>query len=149
MTDKTAPAGLSKIKKAMKTTSRTSSIKTAQKEKAIFRIVAELIREAGRETPALATLFLNRVQLSTGKGMCYLYVYTPLGKAAFEQLRPDLVLYKPSIRKAIADSLDARYTAEIVFVFDEQFERTAHIESLLDKIKTEDGDPSDISSTES
>jgi ribosome-binding factor A len=132
----------------MRAPSRTSSIKTAQKEKEIFRVVATLLREVGREAPALATLFLNRVQLSTGKGMCYLYVYTPLGKEAFEQMRPELVLYKPSIRKAMADSLDARYTAEIIFVFDEQFERTARIESLLEQIKTENGGSSDTSSVE-
>jgi len=132
--------------------SRTSTIKRSQKESVLFRLIAELARRATVETPALADLFVNRVELSPGKSLCVVYFYTIKGKEHFDSLLEELKLYKPSIRKAIAQEVQARYTVDLLFKFDDQFEKTQRIEQLIEKNKQEiiagDHDDSDNSSDE-
>lgn len=118
--------------------SRTTDIKRAQKESVLFRLISELFRQAALENPALADVFVNRVELSPGKSMCTVYLYTAQGKEHFDQLLPELKIYKPSMRKAIAQTMQARYTADLVFKFDQQFEKTQRIERLIETVKTDD-----------
>jgi len=115
--------------------SRVGSIKTAQRESVIFRTVSSLFCEAIFERPELQGIFVNRVQLSGGKGMCYIYFYSSQGKQHFESVLKELVLYKPSVRKAIAQTLDARRAVDIIFAFDDTFERIQRIEGLIESIK--------------
>lgn len=114
---------------------RTSAIKRAQKESALLRLLSGLVHQATLEQPTLAGLFITRTQLSEGKTVCYLYFYTTAGKEHFEKLLPTLTLYKSSMRKAIADEIGGRYTVDIVFAFDEQFERVQRIEQLFEEAK--------------
>jgi len=122
---------------SMSIESRKSSIKRAQKEAALFRIVAQLLHQATIEEPLLSGLFMTRVVLSPGKTLCTAYVYTAQGATAFEAMLEQLKLFKPSMRKAIADTMQARYTVELVFRFDDTFEKAERIERLLDQIKEE------------
>lgn len=122
-------------KPMIKAVSKTSSIKRAQKESTILRLVASLLNEAARDIPRFQSIVVNRVCLSPGKSMCRVYIYMPEGKDHFATTLQELKLYKPSLRKALAQSLDGRYTADIMFVFDEQLDKTLRIESLLDSIK--------------
>jgi ribosome-binding factor A len=117
--------------------SRLPTIKTAQKEAAIFRIIGPLFQEAVRENAALEGIFVTRVELSSGKSTCYIYCYTALGKDKFKEALQELKLFKPSMRKALSIELNARYTPDIVFVFDTQLEKTMHMELLLDAVKQE------------
>lgn len=119
---------------------RTIAIKRSQKESSLYRLISELIWQASLENKALQGIMVNRVELSPGKSICNVYFYTPQGKAHFESVLDDLKLYKPSIRKAIADSISARYAVDLVFKFDEQFEKTQRIEELIEKVKREDPD---------
>lgn len=117
---------------------RTQSIKVAQKESVLLRLISQLIHEATQECPALADVFVSRVQLSPGKSMCIVYFYTAQGKEHFNAVLGDLKLYKPSMRKAIAIKVNSRYTVDLKFTFDEQFEKTQRMEQLFEKIKGED-----------
>ena len=117
--------------------SRISTIKTAQKESVLLRLISQLVHEATLEHPAFAGLYVSRVQLSPGKSNCTVFFYTVQGADHFSALLDDLKLYKPSIRKAIATRVNARYTVDLLFKFDEQFERTQRIEQLLEKVKDE------------
>ena len=118
--------------------SKTSEIKRAQKESALYRLIAELVRQAMLEQPSLHELSVTRVELSPGKTLCSVYFYTPKGKEQFDLALQDLKLFKPSMRKAIADTMQARYTVDLKFQYDAQFEKSQRIEQLLDKIKNED-----------
>lgn len=118
-------------------TSKTSAIKRAQKEAALFRIISGLIHQAFLENSVLSGIFITRVELSPGKTMCTVYFYTPQGKKHFDQVLEDLKLFKPSIRKSISDTMQSRYTVDLMFKFDEAFEKSQRIEQLLDKIKAE------------
>lgn len=126
------------MKSSMIGNSRTSDIKRAQKESVLFRLISELIRQATVENPALASLFINRVELSPGKSMCNVYFYTAQGQEHFKALLPELKLYKPSIRKAIATTMQARYTTDLMFKFDEQFEKTQRLEQIMERVKVEE-----------
>lgn len=119
----------------IRTTSRTSSIKIAQKESVILRLVSTLFAEAGQDIPKLTEFSITHVKLSTGKSMCRIYLYSPEGKAHFDAALPELKLYKPSLRKALAEAMNARYTPDLVFVFDAQLDKTMRIELLLDSVK--------------
>ena len=94
-----------------------------------------MLHELMLDDKELSGLFINRVELSKNKGACIVYFYDPQGPAIFEAKKKQLILYKPSLRKAIAMTLDGRYTPELVFAYDEQFEKQQRIESILDKVK--------------
>ncbi len=118
--------------------SSVSSIKRAQKESLILREVSQLFLQTSLDDPRLTELSIHRVQLSPDKGVCSLYFYTPLGEERFKELLSVLLSYKPSLRKALASRIQARYTPELVFKFDKQFDKQQRVEELLERVKTED-----------
>jgi len=114
-----------------------SDIKRSQKESLLFREISKLFHTILIENPELSGLFVNRIKLSPDKGFCTVYFYTAEGVDYFHEKLKTLILYKPAMRKALSQTIAGRYTPDMVFKFDEQFEKQAHIESLLDKVKTE------------
>jgi ribosome-binding factor A len=116
---------------------RVSDIKKAQKEKLLFREISELFLQLTLDDNRLRDIHVNRVSLSADKSICYIYFYTAKGPEAFKEKLDIIKLYKPSLRKAIASKIKARYTPDLVFMFDEQYEKQEKIEQLFDKIKTE------------
>ena len=80
-------------------------------------------------------LSITRVKLADDGSICTIFFYTPGGLEAFKEKRNFLILYKPSLRKAIARAIPARYTPELVFRFDDTFEKQQRIEQILDTIK--------------
>jgi ribosome-binding factor A len=117
---------------------RTSGIKRAQKESLMFREISRLFLSITIDEPRLRTIHVNRVGLSSDRSMCTVYFYTADGPQAFQALMPTLILYKPSLRKALSQAIPSRYTPDLIFKFDEQFEKQQRIEQLLEKIKTEE-----------
>jgi ribosome-binding factor A len=115
--------------------SKTSSIKRSQKESVLFRLISSLVHQALLEQPSLQGLSVTRVELSPGKTLCNVFFYTAQGKEHFDKLLGDLKLFKPSIRKAISDEMQSRYTVELMFKYDAQFEKKERIDRLLDSIK--------------
>lgn len=114
-----------------------SDIKKAQKERVIQREVATLFMQASQDDPELAGIAVTRVELSPDKGMCYVYMYTDKGLDAFKEKLKYLKLFKPSLRKSLADRLKFRYTPDLTFVFDAQYEKEMEINTLFEKLKEE------------
>lgn len=117
---------------------RISSIKRAQKESLLSKKIAILLNQIAQDDANIAELMLNRVELSTDKGVATLYFYLPGGQEAFNKKVKALILYKPSLRSAIAKLVPSRYTPELVFRYDNTFEKELKINQLLDKIKHDD-----------
>jgi ribosome-binding factor A len=115
--------------------SNLSTIKRSQKESLLLKELSKLIHELMLDDKELLGLFINRVELSKNKGACIVYFYDPQGPEIFEAKKHHLILYKPSLRKAIATTLNGRYTPELVFAYDTQFEKQQRIETILDKVK--------------
>lgn len=118
--------------------SRVSDIKRAQKESVLLRLISGLFHQITLEKPALRDIYVTRVELSPGKTLCRVFFYTTAGAEHFRSVLDEIKLYKPSMRKAVAQTFNARYTVDLLFVFDEQFEKTQRIESLIEKVKQKD-----------
>lgn len=119
------------------TSASVSDIKRAQKESLLLREISQLFLQASIDEKALQGLSINRVKLSPDKGVCTVYFYTPQGQKFFDEVLPILKLYKPSLRKALSSQIRSRYTPELIFRYDEQYEKIMHIENLLEKVKKE------------
>lgn len=120
-----------------------SSIKKSQKESLLFRAIAQLFSQTQLDDKKLHGLFINRVKLSDDKSVCTVYFYTEGGMEDFKEKLKSLVLYKSSLRHALAKSIKSRYTPELIFKFDDQFEKQQRIENLLEKVKGEDSSNTD------
>jgi ribosome-binding factor A len=115
--------------------STVKSIKNAKKESLIFREVSSLFLNLILDQPQLSDMTINRIELSRDGGICFIFFYTAQGEEAFFEKLPLLILYKPSLRKALAQKIVSRYTPDLVFRFDNTLEKRHRIESLLDTIK--------------
>ena len=117
-------------------TSSIANVKRAQKESLLFREISQLFMRAGQDDPKLQSVTINRVSLSHDKGMCTVYCYTPDGQEQFtKELLPILMQYKPSLRKALAARIKSRYTPDLKFAFDAQFEKQLRLEQLIEGVK--------------
>jgi ribosome-binding factor A len=114
------------------------SIKKSQKESLLFRAIAQLFSSTTQDDARLAGIAVNRVKLSDDKGVATVFFYTSGGLAEFKEKLPTILLYKNSLRKALAHSINSRYTPELVFKFDDQFEKQQRIEGILQQIKGDD-----------
>jgi ribosome-binding factor A len=59
------------------------------------------------------------------------------GEADFKAKLGQLILYKPSLRAALAKSLQSRYTPDLTFVYDEYLEKTEKVDNLIERLKDE------------
>ena len=115
-----------------------ADIKRAQKESLLLRELSSYYLRIAMDDARLDNITLNRVQLSKDKSVCTLYFFTPNGKADFDEKLPFLIMYKPSMRKALAQSINARYTPQLVFKYDASFEKHIKLDALLDSIKNKE-----------
>lgn len=120
--------------------SRVSEIKHAQKEANLFHKIAQFFIQIKQDHPELLDLSISRVTLSPDKGTCVVHFVCPGGLSDYEKKRPTLVLYKSSLRKALAEAIPGRYTPTLKFTYDQHNEKQRRIDELLDKIKEEGTD---------
>ena len=113
------------------------TVKRAQKESYFFREIANLFMQIAIDDPRLAGIFINKVNLSSDGGTCTVLFLSPDGKEDFEKKLSTLVLYKPSLRTALAKTSHGRYTPNLIFRYDEGYEKTEKINALIDKLKRE------------
>lgn len=111
------------------------SVKFAQKEAQLFKEFSQIYLQLCIDEPSLSTLIVGRVDLSRDKGICTIFFHSPLGEEDFTEKRKLLVLYKPSIRSALAKRIPGRYTPQIVFRYDKHYEKQKRLEDLIDSIK--------------
>lgn len=114
------------------------SVRQAQKESLLYREVAELFRRHAQDEPALQDLYVTRVDLAPDLSTCTVFFFSPKGEPYFKQQLRQIILYKPSLRRAIASRVALRRTPDFVFKFDETVEKQQRVDALFDKIKTDD-----------
>ena len=110
----------------------------AQKESLFRKELSKIFLDIKLNDPTFEGIFINKVKLSPDKSVVNVFFYTAQGFGYFKKKLPFLILYKPSIRKALSQIISSRYTPNIVFKYDKSFEKQCEIETLLDKIKEED-----------
>lgn len=112
-------------------------IRKAQKESYFYREVSTLFSRITIDEPRLTGLFINRVSLSSDGGTCVVLFLATNGRTEFEEKLPTLILYKPSLRSALAKTSQGRYTPNLIFRYDEDQEKADKINRLIDKLKEE------------
>lgn len=118
-------------------TKTVSDIKRAQKESLLLRELSIYFMHITQDDDRIKGLALNRVKLSKDKSTCMLFFYSPEGQDHFQRLMPYLILYKPAMRKALAQSITSRYTPQLIFKFDDPYEKHLELEKLLEQLKEE------------
>lgn len=116
------------------------SYKQAQKESLYFQEVATLFRETVLDNPELQDIYPNRVTLSPDVGMCTIHFYSPKGEEYFKSKLKELILFKPSLRNAIARRISQRRVPDFRFVWDTTAEKQQRIDQIFEKIKTHNED---------
>lgn len=114
---------------------QSSAIKRAQKESLLMQELAKMLLSLSLDDNRIAGIFINRVKLSPDKSVCTVYFYTSEGQEVFEEKLRFLVLYKPSLRKALAAAVPSRYVPELVFKYDDLFDKQQRVDEILEKIK--------------
>ena len=112
-------------------------IKKAQRESYFYREISTLFSRITIDDPRLNGLYINKVSLSSDGGTCVVLFLATNGEAEFQEKLPTLILYKPSLRSALAKTGHGRYTPNLIFRYDEDQAKVDKINRLLDKLKDE------------
>lgn len=113
-------------------------IKKAQKEALLLRELSQLFLQITLDDSRFEGVSINRVELSRDKSTCTIYFYSSGGLERFEEIRPILVLYKASMRKALSQQIPGRYVPNLFFKFDENFDKQMRLETILNAVKPEE-----------
>ena len=115
--------------------SKVYEIKRARKASQLLRIISSLFYQTVRDDKQLDGLSITRIDLSPDKSNCRILFYIQGGPEAFKEKMQQLILYKPSLRAALSKAIPGRYTPELVFKFDDSFEKSQRMESIITELK--------------
>lgn len=114
-------------------------IKLEKRKSLYLRELSVIVQALAAQEPAVADVYVTRVEFSSDTGICYIYFtsFIPDAESSYTKALDILKLYKGSMRKELARSINARYTPELVFMYDEKKEKERRINELLDKVQEE------------
>ena len=112
-------------------------IRRARKESLYCRELSQLFLKIIIENSELSGIHVSSVKLSPDKSVCNVLFFSEDGYESFEKKLPTLILYKPSMRKAISQNISSRYTPNLVFKYDSQMEKQRKVEALFERLKDE------------
>lgn len=116
---------------------RFRQVKHAQKESFLLREISSYFLRITIDEPRLQGLYVSRVKLSSDKGRVTVFFLTDGGKDEFEEKFSTLVLFKPTLRSAVAKSSQSRYTPDLHFAYDAEMEKQRKVDELIEKLKDE------------
>ena len=117
------------------TENKVSHQKRAKRESFIKKELSKLFLDIKLADKNLDDIYITNVELSADKGSAYVLFFSEKREEFFNTKLPFIILYKPSVRKALSQILNSRYTPNIIFKYDKTLEKQAKIEALLDKVK--------------
>lgn len=116
---------------------RSKEVKKSQKESFFLHEIADLFLKISLDDRVLHDLYVTRVELSPDGGLCTVYFHTPAGQDSFLERKKQLILYKPSMRAAVAKASHARYAPDLRFLYDDGIDKQNNMEELFNKLKAE------------
>jgi ribosome-binding factor A len=122
----------------MNNSPRLREIKHAQREAQLLREISNFFLRIALDDPRLQGLYITRVKLGASRSMCTIFFYTPDGFSDYESKRPILVMYKPTLRTALAKSLHGRHTPDLTFDYDAQYDKQRKVDDLLGQLQEKD-----------
>lgn len=121
--------------------SNLAEVRREKKKSFLLHEISALVHRVTQDERDVAAVYITKVDLSRDTGICYVYFSThedkPSKQDVFDRALSVLKLYKPSIRSALAKSMNSRYTPQLVFLFDKKKEKVDRINKLLDKVHQE------------
>lgn len=118
-------------------------VKRERKKSFYLRELSALLTRLVQDEPSLLQLYFTKVEMSADGGLCYVYCSflnacgPEEGHKLFEVAREKLVLYRGSMRKALAGAASGRYVPDLRFFFDESKEKEKRVTDLLSKVGAE------------
>ncbi len=82
-------------------------------------------------------MYIEKVKLSPDGSQCIVFFYSDKGEERFKELLPRLILYKPSIRTALAKMMNSKYVPQLVFKFASGVEQQRRVDDLIEALKKE------------
>lgn len=116
---------------------RVRAIKHAQRESFLLREISLSFLHVMQDNPVLQGVYITRVVLSSDGSTCTVYFHSNQGSEHFEQIKNRLILYKPSIRTALAKASSSRYVPQLVFRYAEGVEQQNRVNELIENLKKE------------
>jgi ribosome-binding factor A len=103
----------------------------------LLREISSLYLRIMQDNPALTGVYITNVTLSSDGSTATVYFHSAKGQAHYEQVKDILILYKPSIRTALAKVSSSRYVPQLVFRYAEGVEKQQKVNELIDQLKKE------------
>ncbi len=116
---------------------RARAIKQAQRESYLLREISSLYMRIAQDTPALQGVYIVKAELSSDGSTCTVYFHSNQGQDHYEQIKDTLILYKPSIRTALAKTSSSRYVPQLIFRYAEGVEQQQRVNDLIENLKKE------------
>ncbi|KKP29294.1 MAG: Ribosome-binding factor A [candidate division TM6 bacterium GW2011_GWF2_30_66] len=119
------------------TENKVSLQKRAKRESLIKKELSKLFLDIKQTDRNLDDIYITNVELSSNKSSAHVLFFSEKGEEFFNEKLNFIILYKPSVRKALSQILNSKYTPNIIFQYDKTLEKQAKIEALLDKVKSD------------
>ena len=116
---------------------RVRAIKQAQRASFLLREISSLYLRVMQDNPVLNGVYITNVMLSSDGSTATVYFHSPQGQDHYEQIKNTLILYKPSIRTALAKTSSSRYVPQLIFRYAEGVEKQQQVDDLIEKLKKE------------
>jgi len=116
---------------------RVRAIKQAQRESFLLREISSSFLRVMQDNPTLQGVYITRVLLSSDGSTCTIYFHSNKGAEHYEEVKNMLILYKPSIRTALAKASSSRYVPQLVFRYAEGVEQQNRVNDLIENLKKE------------
>lgn len=112
-------------------------VRRAKKAALFLKEISELFYQAAQDNADIKDLYPSRVKFSADLGICNVLFFSPHGKEYFDRKLPLLILFKPSLRTAVAKRIPMRRVPDFSFHYDDEFEKQQKVDSLISKLKAE------------
>ena len=126
---------------------KSHEIKREQKKSLFLRHISIILQSITQDDPVISKIYPTRVDFSADTGICYVYFATydasEDSETTYREAVKKLILYKPSMRAALAKKIDGRYTPDLLFLFDTTTDKVRAINSILDKVQEQLGQVKD------
>lgn len=117
---------------------RIKTVKHAQRESFFLKEISAFFMQISLDEKSLSNCYVTRAELSPDRGTVTIYFHNSGGKENFDsKTLKTLILYKPSLRAALAKISHSRYTPELKFVYDSGIDKQNQIEDLFARLASE------------
>ena len=114
-----------------------TNVRKERKKAFLLQELSYLILQLSFDEKRLSKVYPTRVDLSDGGGMCTLYFASSEGRDGYDEALQVLILYRNSIKSAIAKMRNWRKMPDIRFMYDDGFAKAVRINDLIDSVVSE------------